>query len=278
MRMERDFVVTDLGNNTWQIQEGIGSAGIHMYLLAGRQKAMLIDTGLWGMDVLGIAQSLTKLPVFVVNTHGHLDHISANHQFEEAYLHPADEAVFAEHSSYEARRAYAEGLLAEQGQPASALDAPEMQDMAQRMMRLPQRENRHPLHDGMVFDLGGRVVRVVETPGHTMGCVCLLDETNRLLFTGDMVCDQGVLLHFPHSAPVPVFKQSIEKLLALEGSYNEMWPGHHRSPLEKEILQRYTACAEQAECGEPGQTIVSAAGAAKMIVHDGIALSVAVDG
>lgn len=275
--MESNFAVTDLGNNAWQIQDGTGASGIHMYLLAGDEKAMLIDTGLWGIDVLSIVQSLTDLPVFVANTHGHLDHISANHQFEEAYLHPADEAVFAEHSAYEVRRAYAEGLLAEQGQPASVLDAPEMRGMAQRMMRLPRRENRNPLYDGMVFDLGQRLVRVVETPGHTMGSVCLLDETNRLLFTGDTVCDQGVLLHFLHSAPVSLFRQSIEKLQALEGAYDVMWPGHHRSPLEKEILTRYIACAERAEHGETGQTIVSAAGKAQMVIHDGIALSVPAD-
>lgn len=272
--MQSDVKILPLGKDTWQIQDGEGSSCIYLYLLAGDERAMLIDTGLWNIDAAGIAQSLTAKPVFAVNTHGHLDHISANDQFEEVYLHPADEDVFAQHSSYEVRLAFARGLMAEQGLPVSLLDEPPLREKTQRACSLAQRENRKPLQDGMVFDLGGRHVRVVETPGHTLGSVCLLDEENRWLFSGDTVCDQGVLLHFPHSAPVAVFLESVRKLQALSGQYDVIWPGHHRFPLEKEILRRYASCAQRLIQGEQGTPVTSAAGAAMLLSCEGIALSV----
>lgn len=271
--MKSSINVVSLSSDTWQIQDGEGGSCTYLYLLAGQKKAMLIDTGFGAIDALKIVSSLTDKPVFVANTHGHLDHISANHQFTEAYLHPADEPVFAEHSSYEVRRGFVEELLAEQGQPASLLDTPDMREQFKNALMLPQRENRHAMRDGMVFDLGGRHVKVFETPGHTLGSVCLLDEEHRWLFTGDTVCDQGVLLHFPHSASVQVFFESIEKLQTHGYQYDAMWPGHHRCPLEKDILSKYLDCAKRIIQGDKGLALTSAAGTAQMLPHEGIALS-----
>lgn len=41
------------------------------------------------------------------------------------------------------------------------------------------------LEDGDVFDLDGEEVRVIHTPGHTHGCICLYSERSKLVFTGD---------------------------------------------------------------------------------------------
>lgn len=265
-----------LDEGTWQITDGSSISRAYIYLLVGEQQAMLVDTGLGNIDLASIVRPLTNKPVLVINTHGHLDHISANHQFENVYLHPADESVFAEHSSYEGRRAFVLGILAEQGLPSSLLDSPDMQLQMEPMLRLPKRNNRRPLQDGDVFDLGNRHVRIIETPGHTMGSLCLLDEDRRWLFTGDTVCDEGVLLHFPHSAPLDIFVESIKKLQAMQRYFDVMWPGHHCCPLDCEILQRYLICAEQIQQGAAGELIHSAAGAARLFQHDGIALSVPV--
>jgi hydroxyacylglutathione hydrolase len=61
-----------LNENTWIINFMNGSQ--NMYLLEGREKALLIDTG-WGAGNLrALVEKLTSKPVIVTNTHGHLDH------------------------------------------------------------------------------------------------------------------------------------------------------------------------------------------------------------
>ncbi len=51
-----------------------------------------------------------------------------------------------------------------------------------------------PLIGGEVFDLGGRIVRAVATPGHTAGTMCYLVEDEGILFTGDHIMGQGTVV------------------------------------------------------------------------------------
>jgi enterochelin esterase family protein len=61
-----------------------------MYLVAGTERALLIDTG-WGTgDLAGQVAALSPLPLVVVNTHGHPDHVSGNGQFSEVHIHTRD--------------------------------------------------------------------------------------------------------------------------------------------------------------------------------------------
>lgn len=57
-----------------------------MYLVCGKERACLIDTAYGLTNLKNLAASLTKLPVFVINTHGHLDHVMGNRFFNECYL------------------------------------------------------------------------------------------------------------------------------------------------------------------------------------------------
>lgn len=266
-----------LGQGTWLIEESAFGSSVYMYLLSGTKQAMLIDSGLMNLPLQETIASLTDLPVIVVNTHGHLDHISGNHQFDTAYLHPDDEAVFMEHSDDQSRRAYCKAILAEKGQSEEEIHEYLSSPQVETMCNLPQRNNRHPLHEGMVLDLGERPIQVIETPGHTRGSVCLLDISRQWLFSGDTVCDQGVLLHLPHSTPVSVFAHSLSKLQARREDYSLLYPSHHRYPLQPEILDRYQACAGRIIQGETGIVIGSALGAAQILQHEGISLTFPVE-
>ena len=70
------------------------------YLITGSEKALLVDTANGYEDLNEIVRSLTNLPVIVVNTHGHGDHIYGNVYFEEAWLHPADFALYDQFFGY----------------------------------------------------------------------------------------------------------------------------------------------------------------------------------
>lgn len=158
------------------------------YLLCGQQRAMLIDT-LNGMENLrDIVRSITPLPLLVVNTHGHCDHVFGNIYFEKAYMHPADQPV-AEAFFEEGRT-----LFASQGLSPCPFQW---------------------LQVGQHFDLGGWTLEVVSLRGHTPGSIGLLDRKNRLLFSGDGL-NPHLWMQLEHSTSIHTLR---ETLLALNAKY-----------------------------------------------------------
>ena len=91
--------------------------------------------------------------------------------------------------------------------------------------------------------LGRRRFDVIHTPGHTKGSVCLLDRENNLLFSGDTVCGRRVMLSFEESETGDVFKESIKRLTEVTNADTEIYCGHSRRPLKKEVLNKYYVCA-----------------------------------
>ena len=91
--MTDGFTTKAVADGVWFIQDSRGGV---MYLVAGQERALLIDTG-WGTgDLPTHIRTLTPLPVLVVNTHGHRDHTSGNGQFSEVHIHTADLSLVQE--------------------------------------------------------------------------------------------------------------------------------------------------------------------------------------
>lgn len=243
-RRERKSIVR-MDESTWRIVDGAGIGMVYSYLLTGTERAVLIDSGLGLIDIKHISDALTSLPVQVVNTHGHVDHISCNHQYDTVYLHPADEAVFREHSDPAYRRLLIKGLLAEAKMPAWLVKLPVVKGMLNRYADIPARDNRLPLHDHLRLDLGSRTLECIATPGHTPGSVCLLDVERRQLFSGDTLCAEGVLLMLSHSASVQIFKESLLRLKSESARFDIVWPAHHEAPLDTSWMDEYILCADQ---------------------------------
>ena len=78
-----EYRVTRIGEHTWLIEEYDGKVKVYMYLLSGNREAVLIDTGMGMIPLKEIAASLTDLPVKVLLTHGHIDHIGGTGAFGE---------------------------------------------------------------------------------------------------------------------------------------------------------------------------------------------------
>ena len=68
--------------------------------------------------------------------------------------------------------------------------------------------------EGFEFDLGGRVLRVLDIPGHTPGSIALYDEAAGLAFTGDMVSANPIFF-IAGERNEEEFIASMDKLLAL---------------------------------------------------------------
>ncbi len=180
------FQKTELAEGAWRITEP-GTVSVNMYLVAGAERALLIDTGMGTADLGRYVKTLTSLPVSVVNTHGHSDHAGGNRYFDAFFAHPDD------------------------------------LDMARRYSF--GKTDFTPVREGYVFDLGGRKLTVIETPGHTRGSICLWDAERKLLFTGDNNNSHSWLFLY-ESTPLETYRRTLEKLIAREADFAVLYPGH----------------------------------------------------
>src|SRR4030042_844132 len=165
------FSVKEVGNNIWQISD---HGADNIYLVEGIDSAMLIDNGLGTADLASYVKKLTSKPLIVVITHGHPDHAGSNYQFEKVYIHPADAEAAKAVNRPESRAGSAKTM-----QPGSTPAESELYKGQSFDTKLI------PANDGHIFNLGVRRIKVMETPGHTPGGICLLDIENKILFTGD---------------------------------------------------------------------------------------------
>ena len=80
------YRIVEMGNGVTAIEEG----AVRMFLVRGKTRAALIDTGFGGGALMRQVEELWPGPLTVVNTHGHMDHVGANRQFAQVLAHPAD--------------------------------------------------------------------------------------------------------------------------------------------------------------------------------------------
>ena len=105
------------------------------------------------------------------------------------------------------------------------------------------------LREGDCFDLGGRMLEVLEISGHTSGDVALYDRAAGFLFSGDsMVQAMDVLLVAPQTVSVEAYARSLRKLAALEG-LRGFCSGHNPRIMPRSFLLDCLACAEGIPAG-----------------------------
>jgi hydroxyacylglutathione hydrolase len=175
----------------------VGMLSTNCYTASCKQtkEAIVIDPGL---DFPSEAQLIfdyideAKLKVlFIVNTHGHTDHVKADVIFQKKYnvpicIHTLDEP-------------FIEGL--QNGTlPANII-----------------------LEEGSEVKFGTETLKVMHTPGHTPGSVCLVGE--KLVFTGDTLFAGGIgRTDFPEGS-MSDMRLSLQKLVCLP-DYYMVYPGH----------------------------------------------------
>ena len=134
-----------------------------MYLFTGSERALLIDAGISTGDLRSYVKAfIGDLPLDVCITHGHPDHIAAMGQFQ------ADCAVYMHHA-----------------------DLPLAQRFQERLHYGIDLDNIQHIDEGFTFDLGDRQLTVYHIPGHSKGCLVLLDDTNGILISGDALGSNG---------------------------------------------------------------------------------------
>ena len=214
------FVVYEVAPATFAIQEPRQSEGTISYLIIGSTRAALFDTGMGIGDLKKITALLTKLPIIVMNSHTHDDHVGDNWQFDTVYGMDTD---------FTRTNAQGSTVDAQQEIAPSEYCAPLPDGFnASTYATKPWKIARY-IHDGELIDLGNRYVQVIATPGHTPDAISLFDRGNGLLFTGDTFYPGTIWLYRPETN-LDAYEKSIQRLTALTPQVKHVL-GAHDFPL-----------------------------------------------
>lgn len=248
------YPMVQFKKDTWEIDE-FDAASI--FLLVGTEKAMVIDCGMGIGDLRGAIEMITDKPLVVVISHGHVDHTANGRQFEELWIHPADQAAPIP-QSLERRRFDTERIAARQkgciGAPYTMFNLYPFDINVD--LRDPSPEEPMPvirdLYDGQQFDLGGgRIVTAYQCPGHSPGEMIFLDQQTRSLFAGDALnFNLGV-----GSVPLETSLRYYKRMAAMADRYDGIYNGHHDfralgAPLDDDCLPTVISLMEDALAGK----------------------------
>jgi glyoxylase-like metal-dependent hydrolase (beta-lactamase superfamily II) len=171
----------------------------------GESDITIVDTGSGDISDL-ISNSLRKIGLNIGNvskvilTHSHFDHVGGlieilNYTSPTIFIHPSE----------------------------------------LEFLEIPRQVNIHELNENQTIHTETRDLKVLHTPGHTCGSVCLYDEENALLFTGDTVFPGGSFgrTDLPTGDENMLIK-SLKRLSELKVEI--MLPGHNKPVLKKAYL------------------------------------------
>jgi hydroxyacylglutathione hydrolase len=222
------FSAKEVSPKVWQIND---NGADNIWLVEGRDSSLLIDTGLGVADLASFVKNITIKPLIVINTHGHPDHSGSNYQFEKVYVHPADSSDARRCNLPEARAASSGSML--NGKAPAESEKYRGKTFNSKLIQISE---------GHIFNLGGRRLQVIDTPGHTHGSICLLDIENKLLFTGD---NNNVLvwLFLQNCNPLHEYLITLEKQISRLTEFTTIFPGHG-VPLQSDFIKDQVACVK----------------------------------
>lgn len=168
-------------------------------------KAAVVDPA---FDCDGIINKLSEHGLsleFIVLTHAHFDHMLALEELRRRtgaplYVHEADEP---------------------------AVENPELSMMKkyaheEKGCKLAERL----LHDGDILDIGESKIKVMHTPGHTLGSICLISDS--FIISGDTLFRENIGRYDFYGGDYNALRESLRRLSALDGDY-KIYPGHGSS-------------------------------------------------
>ena len=174
------------------------------YIIGDEGECAIIDCGAKSKDILKIIEDNDLIIKYVILTHGHFDHIYSLNELREntnakACIHLNDNEMLED--------------ALKNGSKMFPIITPFVCSSADIL-----------LEDSQTINLGELQIKVIHTPGHTKGGICL--HVNNHLFTGDTLFNQGIGRYDLYGGNYEQLMKSInEKLFTLEPS-TKVFPGH----------------------------------------------------
>ncbi len=198
------------------------------FLVIGEGKAVLIDTGMGMGNIKSVTDQLTDLPVSVVNTHSHYDHIGDNALFDEiaVFDNPETIKILTEGAGHERLKRNLVG---------DSVWKPYYAGFDPNNYVIHGKAPTQLLHDGDVVDLGNRKLEVIHTPGHSDDSVMLLDRANGIIFTGDTYYPAPLYAH-TGTSNLKVYAETMAKVATLAPELKYIYPSHNEPIVDPAVL------------------------------------------
>lgn len=218
------FTVEKIDTETYAISEYKHWEQVHSYLLVGKEKALLIDSGLGVANIHKIVKKLITLPIVLITTHVHWDHIGGHGLFGDKGVHQEEER-------------WINGKF-------PLTQAQVIQNLLRKTCLFPTEFNvqeytvyqgsvAFTYQDGDKIDLGSRNVEVIHTPGHSPGHCCFFDRERGYLFSGDLIYKGKLDAFYPTTDPDQFWK-SVQKVNALP--IEQIYPGHFDMNIDAKMI------------------------------------------
>ena len=222
---ENWFTIEEIDKNTFIISEYKHWEETHCYVLNGKKRSLLIDTGLGVANIREQVRRLTDKPVTVVTTHVHYDHFGGHKYFNDFYVHEAETEWI--NGGFPLTLEQVRNFLTEE-----PCDFPKDFDVDNYYLfeGVPTRV----LKDNDTIELGERTIQVLHTPGHSPGHICFYEKDKGYLYTGDLIYIGELFAFFPSTDPI-AYMNSIKKLLPL--SVTKILPAHHDLNIPVSIIE-----------------------------------------
>ena len=218
------YEIRKYNEKTWMIEDQLGENSLtRFFLLAGENRALMIDAGMNTKNAKEIGEGLLKeaglfeqliseeKPLMIAITHGHGDHMGGLEAFSDVWMSETD------YRQADVKKNY----------PLVAF---------------------HPIGEGDTIDLGGRVLEVFENPGHSPGSLSFLDVEQRFLITGDSI-QSGHIFMFSDEG-MEIFGGSLLRLLEkTKGRFDQILGSHGAAPLPCDYIEKvYEAWEKVMKC------------------------------
>lgn len=258
------FKVKQINEDAYIIND---RGGASFYVVIGRDCAAVIDTGITkGEKIMPVIRSITDMPLKLVITHLHLDHMHHMDEFEEVYMCREE--------------------LTMPPQVLNQMTGGVEHDYSQV----------RNIGTGSMIDLGEDELEICQVPGHTPGTVVILEKKHNMLFTGDAIgSGVGVWMQVTSAISLDDYLGSLislQRWLVEKGGRMSFWGGHNEqqhmaivtkdgyNPLNMGLLGdlidlvekiltgeiKGTAC-EEGTANRPGTTLYAAFGRAEILYN-----------
>lgn len=224
------YAVEKVDCGTYILAEPNGEQYNVNYLIVGTERAVLFDTGPGQNGLAYLVDSLVDVPVTVLFSHFHYDHISNIDEF--------DNLAFID-LEYLHNRADDDGnfdfLFGEvQASSPTTVQVDEWWE------------------PGVEIDLGNRVIELINIPGHTWESAAIIDRDRKYLFTGDYMYN-GALYAFLPGSDLPAYRASAELLLAETDDEYQIFGAHSDPRNDREKFNTLIAILDciEADCLTP---------------------------
>ena len=222
------FQVYKTNKNVYSIVEPYQYQESISHLIIGQNKAILLDTGIGLFRIRPVVEQITDLPIIVINSHTHFDHVGGNWEFSN---------ILAIDTSY--TKANMDGfqnnrIAQDFTKNSFCIDPPINADLENIYTK--QWEASDYIKDGDTIDLGDRIIEILQVPGHTPDSLALLDRKERLLFTGDTYYDAELWLYVPETN-IKNYQNSIDRLVTIETQVDYIFGAHRTVRVDTGILK-----------------------------------------